>query len=123
MNTQNIFEDEWRACLRAHFFHVIKERDTGNERSLITVLLQTGFIDDEIAAMRAEAVGELGWTAEAEAVIEPEYYSAPPDDLQGEIEIPLAAEPDVLADSEAPEPLAAADEDEPEGPPVQLSLF
>ena len=125
MNTQNIFEDEWRACLRAHFFHVIRERDSGNEQSLITVLLQTGFTNDEIAEMRVEAVAELGWSVEADSAIEPEYADEPQDAMQPEVEMPIATEPDILLEGEetALELLADPDEDEPEGPPVQLSLF
>jgi hypothetical protein len=127
MNTQNIFEDEWRACLRAHLFHVIKERDTGNEDSLITVLLQTGFTDGEIAEMRAEALAELGWdtSGDADSAIEPEYDGVPENELHVETEAVIAAKPDALMESEAAalESVAEPDDDEPEGPPVQLSLF
>lgn len=66
----SIFDEEWRACLRAHYFHVIKERDTNNERSLETVLIQTGFTPDDLTAMRAEIYALLGW--EPESVEQPE---------------------------------------------------
>ncbi len=129
MNTQDIFEAEWRACLRAHFFHVIREHDTGNERSLVTVLLETGFTDDEIAAMRGDALAELGWPSDSEPATD---WPTPDEaNLEAEmvIEPPLAAAETLvesLTDSEATEPPVAPDdseEDEPSGPPVQLSLF
>jgi hypothetical protein len=117
MNTQDVFAAEWRACLRAHFFHVIRERDTSNEQSLITVLLETGFADEEIAAMRAEALTELGWTDEPEVDSETELSA------QGE----AAAPPVETADNSEGHELSVAsddaDEDQPPGPPVQLSLF
>lgn len=122
MNMQNIFEDEWRACLRAHFFHVIKEQDSGNERSLITVLLQTGFSEDEIAAMRAETVAELGWTPGADPSTEPDYEDELQDAVQTKVQTPVAIETEHV-EVAAPAPPADQDEDEPEGPPVQLSLF
>jgi hypothetical protein len=129
MNTQDIFEAEWRACLRAHFFHVIREHDTGNERSLVTVLLETGFTDDEIAAMRGDALAELGWAADLDPTADLSALDEPPPEAEMVIEPPLAAAETLvesLTDSEATEPPVAPDdseEDEPSGPPVQLSLF
>lgn len=56
----NPFYDEWQACLREHLRFVIENRDTNNEKSLITVLRDTGFNDDQIAVMRTEIIAELG---------------------------------------------------------------
>ncbi len=130
----SIFEDEWRDCLRAHLFHVIRERDVNNERSLITVLLQTGFSADEIAAMRAEAIAELGWSSEAdqdpvldgESPVETDTETPPEMEALAEaaVEAPVA-ESDALDAGEPPTPEPPTDpgEDEFSGPPVQLSLF
>ena len=59
MSDQNLFAEDWANCLRAHYAHVIHEHDDNNEKSLITVLLQTGFTEDDIQEMRAEAIGEM----------------------------------------------------------------
>ena len=32
MNQENLFEQDWRNCLRAHYAHVVRERDVINER-------------------------------------------------------------------------------------------
>jgi len=131
MNTQDVFEDEWRACLRAHFFHVIRERDPGNEQSLVTVLLETGFTDEDITVMRAEALAELGWTIDLEGDSATDLSSQEEAYLEAEavVEPPLDSAPapgENAADSEAAElPTVSddSDEDQPSGPPVQLSLF
>jgi hypothetical protein len=123
MNAENIFEDEWRACLRAHFFHVIKEQDSGNERSLTTVLLETGFAEDEIEAMRAEALDESGWTAEADQEIADVPAAEQELMEEAQLEIPVMADGAPENESKSPELPVDADEDEPPGPPVQLSLF
>jgi hypothetical protein len=122
MNVQNIFENEWRACLRAHYFHVIRERDTGNEQSLITVLLQTGFTDEDIDTMRLEALAGLAWNVELEGEIAT--------DDQGETQAEEPVEAISMTAASSPEDEAEAeaspsepDDDEQAGPPVQLSLF
>jgi hypothetical protein len=54
MSHNNLFQDEWRACLHAHYIHVLSEQDSNNEKSLITVLLDTGFTKDQIEAIRRD---------------------------------------------------------------------
>lgn len=56
---QGIFFDEWQACLRAHFTHVVRANDTNTEVTLRGVLLQTGLTDDDLDDLRAIAQ-ELG---------------------------------------------------------------
>ncbi len=105
----NIFEEEWRNCLRAHFAYVIRERDTNNEQSLITVLRQTGFTDDEIAAFRQETWRELGW-------LEPEGTESEtePEIIEAESGVPEAAESETVGTeafaTESIEPEAVAPE-------------
>ncbi len=124
MSDISIFEDEWRACLRAHYFHVIKERDAGNERSLITVLLQTGVTKDEISMWRAEALAELGRdsgpeSASTDDTLTPTGASSVTD---AGPEAP-AAETRPESQPAAHEPAADSGRDEPDEPLVQLSLF
>ena len=67
MNQQNLFEQDWIDCLRAHYAHVINEHDENNEKSLVSVLLETGFSEDDIAAMRTDVLKQLGQDEEIPA--------------------------------------------------------
>jgi hypothetical protein len=51
----SIFSDDWRDCLQEHYRHVIRAQDTVNERSLIEVLHQVGFTDDDLRQMYMSA--------------------------------------------------------------------
>jgi hypothetical protein len=73
MSDQNIFGDEWRACLHAHYLDVIKNKDVRNEESLRSVLLQVGFAESELTAIREEVPG-----AQAEPAPEPEMIVLDP---------------------------------------------
>ncbi len=84
----NVFEEDWRACLRAHYAHVIKEHDINNERSLETVLMQTGFSEVDLAAMRSEILAELGW---------------PPEELAQEVEVPDSQEQSIEVVGSSPD--------------------
>ncbi len=144
MNTQNIFEDDWRACLRAHYAHVIKERDTNNETSLFTVLLETGFTEEDIIALRGEVLAELGWTpdgtpVEAVEVLQDEQPVEAPGEPVGAVPVgetvstaetlpaeelaPVPSEPPADEADAAPENDQADGPDEPPAPMVQMSLF
>ncbi len=52
---QSIFHQDWRACLRAHYMHVIRIGDKVTEPTLHGVLTRVGFSDDEIKQMAVEA--------------------------------------------------------------------
>ncbi|NLE53273.1 MAG: hypothetical protein GX613_17900, partial [Chloroflexi bacterium] len=52
----SLFFDEWQACLRAHYLHVIRMQDTITESTLRGVLLATGLSEDELEALRQEAL-------------------------------------------------------------------
>lgn len=62
--SQNVFADEWRECLRAHYQHVIRVQDKVTEPSLTVVMHEAGFSDADLralrlqATLRAEDVGE-----------------------------------------------------------------
>jgi hypothetical protein len=73
MSNRNIFDDEWRACLHAHYLDVIQNKDVRNEESLRSVLLQVGFAESELTAIREEVPG-----AQAESASEPEMIVLDP---------------------------------------------
>jgi hypothetical protein len=52
---EDVFADEWRACLRAHYKHVIRTGDHVTEPSLRVVMHQAGFDDSELAELRVLA--------------------------------------------------------------------
>lgn len=74
---QGIFFDEWQACLRAHFTHVVRANDTGTEVTLRGVLLQTGLTDDDLEELRTVAQ-ELGPLEEETASDAVEEHDAAP---------------------------------------------
>jgi hypothetical protein len=53
--SQNIFADEWRDCLRAHYMHVIRTADHITEPTLRDVLKEAGFSESELAELRVRA--------------------------------------------------------------------
>lgn len=61
----SLFFDEWQACLRAHYVHVIRTHDTITEPTLRSVLLATGLSEDELEALRQEAVADAAIVDEA----------------------------------------------------------
>jgi hypothetical protein len=52
---ENIFEEEWRDCLDAHYMHVIRTKDKVTEPSLTVVMHQAGYNDSELAELRVRA--------------------------------------------------------------------
>ena len=52
----DIFHDEWRTCLQAHYHHVVSTGDSITEESLRHVLLRIGFTEDDIDAMKQTAL-------------------------------------------------------------------
>lgn len=55
MSKESIFKDEWRECLRAHYMDVIRRDDQRTLKSLLRVMHDTGFSDDELAELRVRA--------------------------------------------------------------------
>ena len=134
MNQENLFEQDWRDCLRAHYVHVIRERDVVNEESLITVLRQTGFSDDDINAIRAETASALGWETpvESKADSESEIVADAPPDAAPKTPAEVLPEPSQQAEQSTPlatippaKPIEPAEEDNPPKPESfkQMSLF
>ncbi len=129
MSAPNIFEEDWRNCLRAHLFHVLRERDSRNEHSLISVLLQTGFGEDEITALRTQTLMALGLNPEEQQegvaeVIEERVAELPTEQIpKPSAERAPEPEPDVHSDLKADETPHKPPDDEPPAPLVQMSLF
>jgi hypothetical protein len=55
MDSKSIFADEWRDCLRAHFFHVVRTRDEITLPTLWEVLKGAGIDEAEIEEWYKEA--------------------------------------------------------------------
>jgi|FLYN01.1.fsa_nt_gi hypothetical protein len=55
MPKESIFQDEWRECLRAHFMDVVRRDDQRTLKTLLRVMHDTGFTDDELAELRVRA--------------------------------------------------------------------
>lgn len=130
---ENIFEDEWRECLRAHYMSVIRENDHITLRTLKGVMHEVGFGDDELHELQVRA------TMRVEDV--PDDFVPDLDILQPQDSAPTEAKihpvgttPVSSADGEASADLIAEvqeaqpeDDDSDEPPtaaaPTQLSLF
>ncbi|NWF70144.1 MAG: hypothetical protein HXY40_13750 [Chloroflexi bacterium] len=59
----SVFADEWRDCLRAHYMHVVRTQDTVTLKSLLSVMHEAGFGEDELRALQVRAtmhVDEIG---------------------------------------------------------------
>jgi len=133
----SIFFDEWQACLRAHYIHVIRTHDTVTEPTLRHVLLATGLSEAELAALRAEALGmedapEVETVDRAplpDAALADPALDSDPDEMAYDDLVPAedtsgetALEADAFDDEDDPD---ADDEasDTTGPPPNQLSLF
>ncbi len=70
MSAKDLFFEEWRACLRAHYQYVVRTEDTVTEPTLREVLKLSGISTEEIAALyeEARALGPL--TPEELALLE-----------------------------------------------------
>jgi hypothetical protein len=56
---RSIFFDEWRDCLRSHFFYVVQVDDQVTLPSLREVLLQAGISEEEIDTWYEEACAQM----------------------------------------------------------------
>lgn len=54
---ENVFDGEWRECLRAHYKHVVKQNDTRTRETLTIVLTHEAinFSEDELRQLYVEA--------------------------------------------------------------------
>ena len=54
-DNQSLFYEDWRACLRAHYMHVVSTNDRVTEPTLHEVLLKVGFSENEIREIAIQA--------------------------------------------------------------------
>jgi hypothetical protein len=122
MENRSIFYDDWRDCLRAHYRTVIRENDMNNEKTLYTVLLDTGFTVEEIDELRIE-MGLIPVASPTPPRVEtdPIEEPAPVEDFAPTEE---SAPIDEIVESQAIAPIAEAAIGEPEPPaPVTETLI
>ncbi len=114
MPNPSVFDQEWRDCLRAHYTQVVRNQDTGTERSLHGVMLEAGFREDEIAQLYVQAtahvddvgadfVPDMGVVAAVELFVAPAVVAPEPE--------PVAPELEVAPEVDAPEAMEAAPAD------------
>src|SRR5262245_25488191 len=115
MSSENIFLDDWYACLQAHLGYVVAKHDRSNEASLVVVLKRIGVEDEAIEQVRIQTLMALGREAEllppVEVVPERENnseleatseVSALTDAAKEEVSEPPLPEVDVALPSEVP---------------------
>lgn len=125
MPGESIFADDWRDCLKAHYSYIVHEQDVRTERTLLGVMQDVGFNEDELKELRVHAtmhIDDVGadfvpdleileLKAEEVALAEEAQAQPPQDDLPVEELIEEEIEPEA--------PPAPHDE----AGPAQLSLF
>ena len=151
--SQNVFADEWRDCLRAHYMHVVRTEDHVTLPTLTVVMHQAGFNDSELAELRVRATLRTEQVADdfvpqldvlADAPDDAPYLIAVPDmpieadddlltvpdmPIEADDDLPLTDEDAALANHEPDEENIPPEPAEPEEPPPdpdapqQLSLF
>lgn len=124
MSTVNLFEDDWRACLQAHYQHVLREQDIANEQSLVTVLIDSGFTQEQIIQMRREVLGDevVDTPSAVETVIEPEPLSAEPVVIAEPASLAVLNPAEAVIAAEVP-PVQPENKGSKSKKPKQMSLF
>ncbi|HVU11932.1 MAG TPA: hypothetical protein VHD90_11670 [Phototrophicaceae bacterium] len=143
----NIFAEEWRDCLRAHYTTVVRTNDHVTEKTLRTVMFEAGFSEEDLRQLYIQATahvddvaddfvpdmefveGKAEAPAETQAVIVP-AITLPQEVFEAEI-VEEAVTMDETADAEMdeveddPEDQDEADDSPPKAEPdaTQLSLF
>ncbi len=109
--SQNVFADEWRDCLRAHYMHVVRTEDHVTLPTLTVVMHQAGFNDSELAELRVRATLRTEQVADdfvpqldvlANAPDDAPYLIAVPDmPIEADDDLPLTDMP-IEADDDLP---------------------
>ncbi len=99
---KSIFDEDWRESLRAHYIDVVRRNDQATEATLVGVLHDVGFRDDELRELKLRA------TMRAEDLHDD---FVPQLDLDDEAGHGVIEEPTVhpVAKVETPEPQAVAE--------------
>lgn len=115
-SSQRPFDDDWRACLRAHYLHVVrevqaKEAPENNAITLRRVLIERAKFDEaEVESLYRQAIGAV----EAHFVSTPEAEAAPMLSAPVEAEVVLGTAPE----PPIPEAEAILETAPPEPPPI-----
>src|SRR6185369_10425565 len=110
MPGQDIFADDWRECLRAHYKYIIGSNDKVTEKSLNEVMAQAGFTEAELYEMRLEVtmhVDDSGADYVPDAAVVEYFASAEVPTTSDAAEIPAEAEPLPVSEAEAVAELTA----------------
>lgn len=51
----SVFSDDWRDCLRENYKHVVRNNDQVTKPSLLTVMNEVGFTEDDLRMLEIEA--------------------------------------------------------------------
>lgn len=102
---EDIFADEWRECLRAHYMHVIRTKDRVTEPSLTVVMGQAGFDKSELAELRVRATMHVDESGD-DFVPDLEVLDAVAE-VEAEARIIAVAAPDLAPTSDEPPPAEA----------------
>lgn len=131
--SENIFGDDWRECLQAHYVHVIRSRDHVTRPTLRVVMQQAGFDESQMAEMEVRAtmhVDDAGGDFVPDAEVVRSFAVATPNVEPAEAVIEEVLEVDPMEVEAAFEAVEAEDVIEVEAPPdddqdapQQLSLF
>jgi len=140
MPKDSIFTDEWRRCLRAHYMDVIRRNDQITLKSLVRVMHDTGFNDDELAELRVRATMRADEMPDDfvpdprvfqviaenslpdEPFAEEQYIEESPADLLEIVEETVAVEEVTEALMEELSPVEDESEEDADAP-AQLSIF
>lgn len=126
--SQDIFADEWRECMTAHYMDVIRRGDKRTEDSLTALMMgELGFREDELRELRVMATMHVD-DVRADFVPDLEILESEASAVQTFISISepeLMTEPEMEAAPEMDEEVVEEEspsEDRQDGP-QQLSLF
>lgn len=129
----SIFAEEWRACLREQYKHVIRTNDPITRASLITVLHEVGFGDDELRQLEVEATIRADdmpddFTPDLNILSQPRESAAPSSEMFAphplECQCPACVEINLIPHDEDGQPIELGEENQDDAEsPQQLTLF
>ena len=123
MSESSIFAGEWRDCLRAHYTHVVRAQDGLTERTLISVMHEAGFSDEELIELKLRAtlhVDDVGADFVPDAAL---FEAIALPDAPAPEAVAAAAENTAAAVEAEDESEAADAEDDPEPPPASEEYY
>ncbi len=141
---ESIFADDWRDSLREHYKDVVRRNDKGTEATLVGVMYDVGFREEDLrqlkleATMRADDLAsdfvpdlEVPSPIEVEARVQPgvDVQASDVEEIDTEATAPFEDEfaedeAEKTIDDATPNQVVDADGDEPDpNAPQQMSLF